>query len=161
MEEKNKIYIKIHEKYCQQRESKIETRPVFNIMTLPPGTIVGETDLSYGMINPRVMFRDQFNPNMFCAVYDKSLLNNQSIQVYFPREDKRMPINIDELAFSVDRANKEYLKSRQEERAEDVAESSNVQRKVEVEVETTSKTSETKKKELTVEELSKEADYEV
>lgn len=118
------VYIKVHKALCLQQESKIESRPVYNIMTLPKGTVVGEMDLSGCKINPKIMFEDKFNPQMYCAVYNREFLKNGNIEVWTGRSGGRssyIQVDADALKDAVDTANQEYL-SRTKKHGERVAE---------------------------------------
>ena len=118
MDEKNdKIYIRINKNLCSQRESKYEGRPNYNIMRLPKGTVIGDTDLSYCTINPVVMIEDTKNPRMYCAIYDRNKLHDNSIQVYMKidGEKKYMPVDADKLRDAVAAANHAYYEEHKKE----------------------------------------------
>lgn len=120
--ENEKLYIRVNKGLCRQVPSKYEGRPNYNIMKLPKGTVVGDTDLSYAVINPIIMIEDTRNPNMFCAIYDKSRLTNNSIRVYMTveGEKKYMPVDADCLRDAVAAANKAYYEEHKKDRSEQV-----------------------------------------
>jgi len=117
MEKGDKIYIRVNKNLCTQTESKYEGRPNYNIMRLPKGTVIGDTDLSYSMINPVVMIEDTKNPRMYCAIYDRNKLHDNAIQVYMSidGEKKYMPIDADALRDAVAAANHAYYEEHKKE----------------------------------------------
>ena len=112
----NVVYIKVNKALCRQLPSKHENRQNFNIMKLPKGTVIEDTDLSYAIINPIIMIEDRKNPNMYCAIYEKNRLKNNSINVYMnvEGEKKYMPVDVDVLRGAVAAANHAYYEQHKE-----------------------------------------------
>lgn len=114
----NKVYIRVNKSLCTQTESKYENRPYYNIMKLPKGTVIGDTDLSYAIINPIVMVEDAKNPRMYCAIYDKDKLKDNAVKVYMNigNEKRYMPVDVDALRDAVAAANHAYYEEHKAEK---------------------------------------------
>lgn len=105
---RNLAFIKINKALCTTKESKIEGRSKYNIMTLPKGTIVGDTDLSFAKINPIVMVEDKYSKHMMTAIYDKDKMKDNNVSVFVQEEGqgKYLQVDVDALHDAV--ANQNY-----------------------------------------------------
>lgn len=105
------VYLKIHKDDTEQIDSKFEGCGKFNIMKLPKGVIVGECDLSYGVLNPKIMYQDHINPSMMVAQYDKTQLEDEAVVVNLRKGKhwEKIKVDVEILSEKVEAINKEYL----------------------------------------------------
>ena len=121
-QEKKTVYIRLNKQFCYQTKSRYENKPIYYVMTLPPGTVVEGLNLKGGKINPPVMFEDRKNPNMFCAPFDVSKLKDGAIDVYMGENapEKYISIDAEKLRAAIAAANHSYYEEKKRQRDADL-----------------------------------------
>ena len=117
--ELKKVYISLHRSYCKQMPDKFEEGKVYNIMTVPRGTMLGEQDIGGGKINPRYMNVSKFNPDYMTATYYMG--QDQSLQVKLSLPNGMYTkVDVEELKEAIDSQKERYLEQQkaQEQQAE-------------------------------------------
>ena len=118
---KEKVYIDIYKTYCDSPDSKFKDKGKYHRMRLPPGTIVGDRDLSGAWIRPPVMDISKFNENMMCGTWYRNGLDNNAIKVFIKgvngEKGETIRVDADVLKDAVKAANREYMQKRERERA--------------------------------------------
>lgn len=127
---RNMAYIKVHKSFTKTMESKLEDYPTYNVFKLPQNVVVGDVDLSHGILNPIVMREDKYNKNMMVACYDKDKLEDNSVMVNVKDGDeyKKIKVDVDVLSEKVKEANIEYLNRKKEKEHENSSEEKSVEK---------------------------------
>ena len=117
--ELKKVYISLHRSYCRQMPDKFEEGKVYNIMTVPRGTMLNGQDIGGGKINPRYMNVSKFNPDYMTATYYMGQDQNLQIKLSLP-SGMFTKVDVEELKGAIDAQKERYHEQQkaQEKQAE-------------------------------------------